>query len=324
MNAERLLMAVPLSIKNDLFGVMLIEETENGRRFRSCRIEIINGIAQQESAVNLASGIAGVRGGSQAGFIQQRTELNKSRLIALTEALGAARAGGQVELANEIQQQINDVQVAIYQGVRDSVQASIDDVNGRRNRADAQLDLTARIIAFTGGSLNEVLNQRMQVIRDQIGGLTAQLANAQANGLTDLAQDLVTQIGNLNQDIADIARQQVTNAREAVNKKFSQQMSLNDVALQIAQISGPNFSPDIGAVSGILNQRGALLTARTAQLTEQLRQAQLDKNTDAMNELQLEIEQNKLAILQNSQQLAELNNQSGVAASVIDLASFCA
>ena len=47
VNAERLLMAVPLSIKNDLFGVMLIEEAENGRRFRARRIEIINGIAQQ-------------------------------------------------------------------------------------------------------------------------------------------------------------------------------------------------------------------------------------------------------------------------------------
>ncbi len=47
MNAGRLLMAVPLSIKNDMFGVMLIEEAENGRRFRSRRIEIINGIAQQ-------------------------------------------------------------------------------------------------------------------------------------------------------------------------------------------------------------------------------------------------------------------------------------
>lgn len=47
MGADRLLMAVPLSIKHDLFGVMLIEETENGRRFRSRRIEIINGIAQQ-------------------------------------------------------------------------------------------------------------------------------------------------------------------------------------------------------------------------------------------------------------------------------------
>jgi serine phosphatase RsbU (regulator of sigma subunit)/putative methionine-R-sulfoxide reductase with GAF domain len=45
--ADRLLMAVPISIKNDLFGVMLIEEAENGRRFRSRRIEIINGIAQQ-------------------------------------------------------------------------------------------------------------------------------------------------------------------------------------------------------------------------------------------------------------------------------------
>lgn len=47
IHAERLLMAMPLSIKNDLFGVMLIEETENGRRFRSRRIEIITGIAQQ-------------------------------------------------------------------------------------------------------------------------------------------------------------------------------------------------------------------------------------------------------------------------------------
>jgi sigma-B regulation protein RsbU (phosphoserine phosphatase) len=45
--SDRLLMAVPISIKNDLFGVMLIEEAENGRRFRSRRIEIINGIAQQ-------------------------------------------------------------------------------------------------------------------------------------------------------------------------------------------------------------------------------------------------------------------------------------
>jgi phosphoserine phosphatase RsbU/P len=47
MDADQLLIAVPLSIKSDLFGVMLIEETENGRRFRSRRIEIIQGIAQQ-------------------------------------------------------------------------------------------------------------------------------------------------------------------------------------------------------------------------------------------------------------------------------------
>lgn len=46
-SAERLLMAVPLSIKNDLFGIILVEEAERSRRFRSRRIEIINGIAQQ-------------------------------------------------------------------------------------------------------------------------------------------------------------------------------------------------------------------------------------------------------------------------------------
>ncbi len=46
-SADRLLLAVPLSIKNDMFGVMLVEEAENGRRFRTRRLEIINGITQQ-------------------------------------------------------------------------------------------------------------------------------------------------------------------------------------------------------------------------------------------------------------------------------------
>ncbi|HMZ07973.1 MAG TPA: GAF domain-containing protein, partial [Anaerolineales bacterium] len=47
MAAERLLIAVPLSIKSDIFGILLIEEGDNARRFRGRRIEIIHGIAQQ-------------------------------------------------------------------------------------------------------------------------------------------------------------------------------------------------------------------------------------------------------------------------------------
>ena len=47
IDADRLLVAAPLSIKQDLFGVLLIEEAERGLRFRARRIEIINGIAQQ-------------------------------------------------------------------------------------------------------------------------------------------------------------------------------------------------------------------------------------------------------------------------------------
>jgi sigma-B regulation protein RsbU (phosphoserine phosphatase) len=42
-----LLMAVPLSIKNDLYGVLVVDEASGGLRFRSRRIEIISGIAQQ-------------------------------------------------------------------------------------------------------------------------------------------------------------------------------------------------------------------------------------------------------------------------------------
>lgn len=44
---HQLLLAVPLLIKNDLFGVLLVQEAPGGLRFRSRRLDIINGIAQQ-------------------------------------------------------------------------------------------------------------------------------------------------------------------------------------------------------------------------------------------------------------------------------------
>ncbi|GAB4485238.1 MAG: hypothetical protein OHK0031_09330 [Anaerolineales bacterium] len=44
---ERLLMAFPLMVKGEAFGVMLAEESLGGRRFRRRRLEILTGVAQQ-------------------------------------------------------------------------------------------------------------------------------------------------------------------------------------------------------------------------------------------------------------------------------------
>jgi serine phosphatase RsbU (regulator of sigma subunit)/putative methionine-R-sulfoxide reductase with GAF domain len=44
---HQLLFAVPLLIKNDIFGVLLVQEAPGGLRFRERRLDIINGIAQQ-------------------------------------------------------------------------------------------------------------------------------------------------------------------------------------------------------------------------------------------------------------------------------------
>jgi sigma-B regulation protein RsbU (phosphoserine phosphatase) len=46
-NPGALLYAIPIAVKNDLYGVILIEEAPGGLRFRSRRLEIITGIAQQ-------------------------------------------------------------------------------------------------------------------------------------------------------------------------------------------------------------------------------------------------------------------------------------
>lgn len=44
---ERLLIALPLMVKGEAFGVMLVEEAAGGRRFRARRLEILTGMAQQ-------------------------------------------------------------------------------------------------------------------------------------------------------------------------------------------------------------------------------------------------------------------------------------
>jgi serine phosphatase RsbU (regulator of sigma subunit) len=46
-NPAALLFAVPIAVKSDLYGVILIEEAAGGLRFRARRLEIITGIAQQ-------------------------------------------------------------------------------------------------------------------------------------------------------------------------------------------------------------------------------------------------------------------------------------
>lgn len=46
-NGEHLLIGFPLVIRNDFYGVMLVEEDADARRFRPKRVEIINSIAQQ-------------------------------------------------------------------------------------------------------------------------------------------------------------------------------------------------------------------------------------------------------------------------------------
>lgn len=44
---ERLLIAIPVILKGEIFGILLVEEALGGRRFRNRRLEILNGMAQQ-------------------------------------------------------------------------------------------------------------------------------------------------------------------------------------------------------------------------------------------------------------------------------------
>lgn len=248
---------------------------------------------------------AGALGQSTAGLIGERLGQMQANRTGLSQAMSDALGRGDTDFAEELRKQIEDLDTAIVETQQSKIGAAIDDVNKQRSSSDRKLDLGERIAKFFGRDISGLIDQRINSIRDQIGGLTAALGQAEASGNTSLADEIRDQIASLNQDINDQYRRKFTEAREAANKQFSFQSSLNDVALSIAQISGPGFTPNLSAIRQALTNRGALLNNRAADLQQQLAGAYATGDQDLIMDLTVAIEENRLAVLQNSQALAE-------------------
>lgn len=253
-------------------------------------------------------------GGSSQDLSRAGYENSRQKYGIIAAAAQTARNAGQNDLADELESQMRQLEVTINQQALDYVQQGIDDVSNARQKADRKNDLQERVAKFFGRDLNGVAASRIDAMFEQVRGLSAQLQNANAVGATSLAEEISQQIEELNQDIRERQRQIFTDAQEAASKAFDTAMSFNDVAFQIAGLTGPGFSANIPQQMELLRQRGQILTGRGSTLANQLNQALADGlPKEDIDNLRLAIEQNKLAVLQNSQQLAELNGSMGEA-----------
>jgi hypothetical protein len=87
-------------------------------------------------------------------------------------------------------------------------------------------------------------------------------------------------------------------------------LAILGVQQQIAQISGPGFTPDQSQLIQINKDVRTQLLAQQKIMNNMLRQVRGDPVKLA--DLQLQLKQNELALLQNSKELAELNGQMNI------------
>lgn len=245
------------------------------------------------------------RGGSALPGADARIAQMRVNGETLRREAEAAFARGDTDFGGELARQLDDLSAAIVQAEQDRISTAVSEVNEARGRADRRLDLGERIAKFFGQDISGLIDQRISEIRNQIGGLTAQLGAAVASGNTTLADQLRTDIGELNQEINEQYRRKFDEAREQIDKQFTFASGMNDVALSIAQLSGPGFTPNLPGIVAALQGRASLLNDRGAQLQRQLSGAYQTGDQDLIRDLTLAIEENKLAILQNSQALTE-------------------
>lgn len=252
---------------------------------------------------------ASARGQSTTSLVGQRGGLLNAQLQVLAEQRQAAYNRGDTDYAEELRKQMESLDTAIIETEQSRINAAIEDVKKQSSTTNRRLDLAERIAKFLGQDVGGLIEDRITAIRNEIGGLTAQIGAAVTSGNQTLADELRDQIAELNQEISEQYRRKFDEARSAADKTFGFRSSLNDVALNIANLSGPGFTPNLAAVRSVLAQRLSLLGARGSELQAQLAGAYGTGDQDAIRELTLAIEENKLAVLQNSQQLEEVTGR---------------
>jgi hypothetical protein len=206
----------------------------------------------------------------------------RNQITGLQGVLAQALNTGNLELANTVRGQIDELNTSIYEAVAQQFQNSIDAVNAQATRQNTYLDFAARIAQIGGtdyAALGSVLTQRGNVMGAQRAGLEALLAQATAAGNIEQINNLSDQIGELytamlensqairdNTDAAfNAATTQITDRSSFVQSVFSGAQTFFQALTDRTGIA--SMPQQLTALQGI----GAALTDERTGLLGQLR-----------------------------------------------------
>jgi hypothetical protein len=210
------------------------DQVESQERFQQGLLETVNETAErQNAAVDRWSRVAkafGFKLDPNAVLGAQINNMN-AQISSLQGVLAQARRTGNTELANQVSDQIQELNVQIAEAVAQQFQNSIDAVNERAQRASAGLDRRTRIAQLGGqtdfAAMQNILQGRGRVLTDQRAGLLSLLAQAQSSGNAEQVDNLIDQIDELNVQISENTQAVQDNTNAAFNFQTQQ---INDAA----------------------------------------------------------------------------------------------
>jgi uncharacterized protein YutE (UPF0331/DUF86 family) len=243
----------------------------------------------------------------RAGELQVSALRQQQKVIADRLAAANARAKNDPrwqQVADDLAGQLNSLTGDLIQQVHDNVSAGLDAINTEFDRQQSDIGLIQRISTALGntGALKNLGQLTISAMQSQINALIPMLSNATATGDVGLANQITSQIQDLQARVVEGTAQMLRDAMEQVDKNFQRGTNWLDIANRGADLQ-ERIGDRLGAVRsrvGVENNRLALLQGTRDQYQGLLRQAQQQGNLGAIDDLT-----DKLADL--SQQIAEEN-----------------
>jgi hypothetical protein len=216
------------------------------------------GNATRTRAIELGRRLASALGnrGDQRGFQQQIIDNAADQINTLKHFLDMAKLQGNVDLAETLQTQIDDLNATIVETTAELLQGSIDEVNNAAQRAQTAAERRNRIagIIQAAGDPLRAAGIRLSALGDvgtalsnQRTGLSALLGQAFATGNVGAVESLTDQIADL-----DIAIQENSQAqRDSIT-------AMNQVSIDLIRSAAQFRTGIFGSLQNIVNAVGAL------------------------------------------------------------------
>lgn len=200
--------------------------------------------------LNDALGNTSMTGISDAGIIGVQIKAAQSQIGQLQQVLAEAQKTGNTNLANQVQDQISELQTSIVEMTAAQLQSAIDAVNtqaaNQLSGNDFQQKLAQNGVGMTGNATANLgrtnfsaqgaaLQQRGGILQNQLDQLNWLRAVASSEGNTKSVDDLTNQINTLKGDIIDNSKAIRDNTDAAFDYAVQQSESQGSFFLGITQ-----------------------------------------------------------------------------------------
>jgi hypothetical protein len=186
------------------------DQVEAQERFQQALVTAVNDAAdRRNAAIERFTRLATALGHNVDPNIAlgQQIQNMRGQIASLRPILARARRTGNTTLANQVADQIADLNTQIAETVAQQFQNAIDAVNNEATRQGARLDRATRIAQLGGqtdfGAMGNILQQRGGVMETQRAGLLTLLGQAQSQGNITQVDALTDQIDELNTSLAE-------------------------------------------------------------------------------------------------------------------------